>query len=198
MSRPDFRELRNRRRREGSRSNLLLQSEDFTTSWIIVRATATANTAVAPDGTTTADSINDDATGAQTHGIRQLYSFTGDTLTLSASFKASNKTWVAITLPDSAGVSRGVFFDLSNEVVGTIHANFIGAGMEASGNGWYRCWVTSTAPSGSDFTFYGGDSDGDNTFDGQSQEMFLVWGAQLSPDPYLIDYRKTTTAAILG
>lgn len=47
---------------EGSRINAILQSEDFTTTWVNTNTTDAANTAVSPDGNTTADTVT--ASGA--------------------------------------------------------------------------------------------------------------------------------------
>ena len=55
---------------EKVRTNIILQSQDFTTTWSTnASPTITANTTVAPDGTTTADTIA--ATGSGS-GVFQL------------------------------------------------------------------------------------------------------------------------------
>lgn len=47
---------------EPAATNLCRQSEDFTTTWTATAATVTANTAIAPSGLTTADTVTDSST----------------------------------------------------------------------------------------------------------------------------------------
>jgi len=53
---------------EGARTNVCLQSEDFSTTWTVIGTPIiTANSAAAPDGNTTADTIEDDDGAAFEH-----------------------------------------------------------------------------------------------------------------------------------
>lgn len=187
--------------------NLILQSEDLTTTWTNVRSTETANSAVAPDGTMTADSLNEDATEANSHGIRNPNLVWSGGNTISVYAKPSNRPWLAIDAPDANGTNRPVFFDITNGVVGSGHANFEDWGIEdarvtypQAPEGWYRCWVTTSSLSTDNVTFYAAEADTDHIFDGLSQESTILWGAQLEnvssqADQSPSEYIPTTTAA---
>ena len=66
----------------GTGTNLLLQSEDFTTTWTVVAVSRTANTTVAPNGTTTADTITA-SVGTNNHVIVQTITSNNFTRTVS-------------------------------------------------------------------------------------------------------------------
>ena len=71
-------------------------------SWTKTRATITANTTVAPDGTTTADTLTEDNTAASTHQILSGTAPVPSTANIDVSgticLKAGTRTWAAVQL----------------------------------------------------------------------------------------------------
>ena len=181
------------------RENVCLQSEDFSTTWTQVNASATFNQTVAPDGNDTADKLIDSgATGTGNVQFRQTISVADKTTyTFSIFAKADQLSWMYCTFI-VAGSNPSGYFDLSTGAVGTT-GNVSSSGIEAYGNGWYRCWFTftTTTESGSiGCRIYTADADADITCDLDGTSSIFVWGAQLerasSPSPYI----PTTTAAV--
>lgn len=180
---------------EAAGSNELTYSEALdNAAWVKVRTTITANATAAPDGATTADKVVEDtATGA--HHCNRSVSFTGGvTYTLSAFFKAEERTKGNIRLGNGAvGFNGGIAdcaFDLLAETA--IKGGFgLSAGITALAGGWFRVWITGTADStGSDnaaVLFLSNGTTGTYTGDGVSG--MYVWGAQLevgaAPSSYI-------------
>jgi hypothetical protein len=111
--------------------------------------------------------------------------------------KAGNKTWAELVVPIVA--QAWAYFDIGNGAVGSKGSGAATSGIEAWGNGWYRCWFTYTggAPSHS-HRILPADSDGDDTFSGDGATASIyVWGAQHEDDGYVVptSYIKTTTGA---
>jgi hypothetical protein len=198
-------------------ANLLLQSQTFdTASWTKLAATVTANTTVAPDDTSTADTIEAPVGGAGAPRVYQRPAITGSTTyTISSYFKASGTNFAFLSMR-TAGVDwAGAEFNLST---GTVTRNatsgnvaYVDADIRDAGNGWYRCIVTvtptDTVAAGVGFIFFG-PSDGTSAFAGGypsftnvGTETVFIWGAQLEPVTYQTTpstYVATTTAAYYG
>jgi hypothetical protein len=164
---------------EESRSNLVLQSEDFTTTWAATRATIGANSVVAPTGALTADRLID-TTDNNTHFVSQSVITTAVAMTFSVHAKASGRSFVYLSINDSGNVARTTFFNLSTGAVGTT-----GTGITASivpvGNGWYRCIVTvATAFAGSNPCAIGvASADNTASYAGNGFDGVAIWGAQV-------------------
>jgi hypothetical protein len=128
--------------------NLLVQSQDFTTTWVNVSATSTANTSTAPDGTTTADTLVED-TSTTIHVTSQTVAISG-TVTLSVFAKLGSGTrFLTIGLNRDATHSGSATFDLSlgtntqTQVNGGIYAS-PSATITAVAQSFYRCTFTVT------------------------------------------------------
>jgi hypothetical protein len=164
--------------------NLILQSNDLSTTWVNVRSTDSQGVGADPFGGAAANSLNEDGTAASTHYIQQTLSSGLDeksAVIFSAYLKASNRTWVALQTKTFNNTNTLTWFNLSAGTVGT--DNHDGSVIEDAGSGWYRCSVTvadmeagGTTPI---FYIYAAEGDNDNTYNGLSQESVLVYGAQL-------------------
>lgn len=179
---------------EPAATNLLVQSQDLTTSWTNDGTTDAGNTAAAPDGETTADTITDDNTNAR-HRIYLSPTITSDaTYTLSCYAKQALSPYVIVSIGTAGATDHFVSaaFDLSagtagDTAVGATSGTLVGSTITALANGWYRCTVTgsitrtdgrmkiATATSASP-TF---NNSGEETYQGASDRSVYIWGAQL-------------------
>ena len=156
-------------------TNLVTYSEDFSNAaWTKDNITVSANQAVAPDGTTTADLIYPSSTGyART--IYQNFNNADATYTVSCFVKAAGKNWVFIY---NAQGNAKAWFNLSTGAKGTADGTITDYGIVAYPNGWYRCWVR-TDNTTARYIFIG-PADGDNSTEATTSGTngIYVWGAQ--------------------
>jgi len=127
-------------------TNLILQSEDLSTTWTTTRATITANDTTAPDGLTTADKISDDGGSTGIGYVNQSFTFLNAHYVFSFYVKPDEFTSVIAYLVDTGGIvaQSNVTFDLSN---GTVSS---GRGyIQEAGDGWYRVAVEGVTAAGS-------------------------------------------------
>lgn len=160
--------------------NTFSYSEDFTNpAWVKNIVLVTGNTTIAPDGTTTADTLQNQGTGYITQSNIALSSLT---YTQSVYAKKNNNDWVAIYTSDQGANYAAAWFNLNTGVKGTVTAvgNFTSASstITSVGDGWYRCTITFTKPSSA-----ASDSaiivpTGDNTFSRTNGQNIYIWGAQ--------------------
>ena len=94
--------------------NLLLQSEDFTTSWSLDNVTSTANVTTDPNGTENADLLDDGTASSTQHWIYQSSSFSNSTTyTLSFYAKYQSRQYMAVNIYNGS-TSQYVYFDIQN------------------------------------------------------------------------------------
>ena len=160
--------------------NLFSYSEDFTNpAWTKSIVLVTGNTTTAPDGTNTADTIQNQGSGYLTQSNVALSS---GTYTQSIFVKKNNNDWVAIYTSDAGSNYAVAWFNLNTGIKGTVSAvgTFSSATstMTAEANGFYRCSITFTKP-----TTVNSDSalivpNADNTFTRTNGQNAYIWGAQ--------------------
>lgn len=183
-------------------TNRLTYSQEFDNAgWSKTRASITPNTAVAPDGTMTADALIEDSTAAQTHAMT-MASFTGpaaigDAITVSIYIKSAGRTGIRINLPTAiVSTSTSCSFDLTTGGV-TNAGSVLYSDMIPLPNGWWRCSMTAVATAAAgigNFIFYlmNGST---NSYDGDSVSGLYIWGAQIEFSAALGKYVPTTSAA---
>jgi hypothetical protein len=181
--------------------NLILQSQDFNTTWTKSGgATVTVDAIAAPDSTTTADKFNHVTAGTVTSG--QVAATPGYThaAIVSVYAKAGTKNWLAISCLANGSAIYHCYFDLSSGVVGAVGSQWTSSGIQNVGNGWYRCWaLTKAGIGGSGCILYMAEASGSVQM--TSPGDIYIWGAQAeqvttatTPSTYL----PTTTAAVHG
>jgi hypothetical protein len=156
-----------------ARRNLLTFPSAFdNAAWTKTNATVTANSSVAPDGTTTADLLVADTANAQ-HRVNFTTTVAAGTYTFSAYIKAGgyNFAWIRIG-------ANGGYVNLTNGDV-----TFVSVGYSliatAAGNGWYRIALTGAAALNDIVRINVLDSAAGTDFSGNGTSGILVWGAQL-------------------
>ena len=179
--------------------NLLTYSEQFdNAAWTKARSTVTANTAVAPDGATTADKLVIDTTATTNHNAGQNYSITsGVTYTWSIYAKASEID--QINLRFSAQFPAGnTYFDLTNVTATNIGA-VDNSSITSVGDGWYRCTFTQTANATGTATVqvFLAVSGSITISTANGTDGIYLWGAQLNVGA-LQPYYPTTVKNLLG
>jgi hypothetical protein len=171
---------------EKVRTNLLLQSNSFDTTWTTSSASVTGGQS-GYDGSSDAWLL--ESTGAS-GSLRQSIS---SSAVLSYSFyaKAGNVNYVRLRL-DAATEVNAWFLLSGSGSVGTL-TNGISSSIESVGGGWYRVSVNANATSLITIRVYpssidaGGNSSGNNVY---------IQDAQLETGDIATDYIATTTAAV--
>lgn len=163
----------------GTRRNLLTYPSAFdNAAWVVTTGGGvTANTGVAPNGTTTADVLFAGSTGSF-RGVYQVFTAANVAYTASVYAKASGKP--SIGFVDYNGSGRAVQFDLTNGTISSAAVAGYTASIETIGNGWYRCSITATPAAGTRYVqVFIGDTGTSTTVTASGLDGVLLWGAQL-------------------
>ena len=176
---------------EKVRTNSILQSEAFNTTWSVVTMSVTANTTANPlNGGLTADTITLGAGTIQKY-IEQGIVLSGN-FTASVYLKAGTQQFIQFLLGTDATPFAN--FDLVN---GTASATGSTATIVSAGSGWYRCSMSFTSTIGTNVIMLGIDSLGATRFlPTASTGNFITFGYQLETGDIATPYIPTTTAAV--
>jgi hypothetical protein len=122
--------------------NLLTFTQQFdNAAWGKTATTITANSTVAPDGTSTADTLVADGT-SNVHIVSAGGSGSATGKTFSIYAKAGTNSFLQVYFTTDG--SPWANFDLSNGTVGSVGTT-VTASITAAGDGWYRCVVATTS-----------------------------------------------------
>jgi hypothetical protein len=175
---------------EKGRENLLLQSNQFDTTWFNNGTTETSGQ-TGYDGSSNAWLLEKTVAGGS---IRQSIVFNG-VGTYSVYAKAGTKDWLRLVVLGSPS-NRARYFDLANGTTGSsVYSTEIDSTITSVGGGWYRCTIT-TSISITEVRIYPADGDGINT---ATSGNIYIQDAQLEQGLVATDYIETgATTATAG
>jgi hypothetical protein len=174
---------------EKGRENLLLQSNQFDTTWTLTSSITLTSGQSGYDGTSDAWLLERTSTGGQR--VAQAISQSG-VQTFSVYAKANVGDWLYMRCNTSGSPVEG-YFDLSNGVLGAYGLGTrIDAQIENVGNGWYRCSMTFSETI-TEARLY--PVDGNGSVFGTNESIYIQ-DAQLEAGLVATDYIETgaTTA----
>ena len=181
---------------EEARTNLLVQSENFGTTWTATGLLAfgsgsTLNALAAPDGQTTADLITENTSSSQ-HNVTQTSTTTGaKRFSVFAKQGPGARLLRLIDFNATDGALAETYFNLST---GTVVS---GPGaIQAFPNGWYRCSIQSTTTVTSTYFISIATSASAFTYTGDGTSGIYLWGAQLEAGAFPTSYIPTTSATV--
>jgi hypothetical protein len=190
-----------------SRANLLLQSQTLQTSWtrnavLAFGSGSVVDSVVAPDGTTTAETVTEDNTTAQHYLSQTIVKAAASTAyTLSFYAKKKDRQWIYLQGVDGGNFAR-CYYNLNTGVIGT--ASTGGAGFSLNGqtissvgNGWYRCTLSFTTTATTNLVLYVAMTTADATasYAGDNTSGVYLWGAQLETGSSATSYIPTVAAS---
>jgi hypothetical protein len=181
---------------EEARTNICVQSEDFSTTWTAAQCTVSTNAATAPDGTVTSDKIVEDGTN-NFHGVYQTFSTSiGVAYTTSVYAKAGERNWLYMT--EGNNVTASAYFDLSTGTLGTVSGTGSPSGsIKDVGNGWYRCCLTFTPIStSSNIQARAATNGSTQSYAGDSASGIYVWGGQVEAGAFPTSYIPTVASSV--
>jgi hypothetical protein len=178
---------------EEQRTNLLTYSQDFSNAaWSKSSVTVTADTTVAPDGTTTADTLTTSTTAGFTW---QVVGFTGDGDKVFSCFvKAGTAATSVVQIRDATvTANRGYFIITWTAGVPSVAPLTTGTvlGVDAFGNGWYRLRLLATgvvAANSNQYRFLPDTTAGTGTV--------IAWGAQAENAAFATSYIPTVASQV--
>lgn len=187
---------------EESRENIVLQSEDTETTWSKdVGLTTSSNSAVAPDGATTADTIID-GNAAGVARLRQTVAIPLDTTTYCISLFIKKDTdearFPAVFLIYGAALGAISINTATGEVVEANGFTVLNSGSIDHGDYW-RVWFTKANDSNASALVDIRPAQS-LTIDGAADNSVLgsivIWGMMLEAGLFPSSYTKTTTVAV--
>lgn len=166
---------------EKGRENLLLQSNQFDTTWALTNTSVTS-AQNGYDGSSNAWQITASATSSSF--VRQFVNVTSQVSTLSVYAKAGNVDWIYL---NCVGVTA--YYDLTNGVIGTTTGggNLIDTKIVSVGNGWWRISITGLGIEQQRIYV----ANGNLGFDTAIGEYIYIQDAQLEAGLVATDYIET-------
>ena len=190
---------------EEARTNSILQSEDFATTWIAISATVTADAIVAPSGATTGDKmIVNSGVSSGNSSLRQDVTKAASAIALTLSmFAKKDEADTLRMLPRDAAASANnvdARFNLNDGTVISVTAagtfTNASAAIQNVGNGWYRCSVTFTSGTETSIRSQVFQLKSGANFTGNGTDGIYIWGYQFEAGAFPTSYIPTTTIAL--
>jgi hypothetical protein len=188
---------------EKQSTNLLTYSEQFDNAgWTKSNTSITANQAISPDGTQSADkSTIDTSTTYHDSGIQSFTTTIGQVYTFTLFAKKGTGIEAFYYYSPDGGLAAK--FNLNNGAyIGHApsdgYSAFTSYGSENLGNGWYRFYATYTATLTSGTMVIGISTNTNNSITpiaGNGTDFLYLWGAQAELSSYPTSYIPTTSAS---
>ena len=181
---------------EKGRENLILQSNQFDTTWSLSNTSVTSGQS-GYDGSNDAWKINETANLAE-HQLKQSKTLSG-VHTLSIYAKAAERDIILFRMNLSNSWTNVVFNLTSGSVVST--GGFVTAKITSAGNGWYRCEAVFTNLTGSTVQYQLGLNDTTFSYLGEAGKGIYIQDTQLeiglAATPYIETGATSAQAGIL-
>jgi hypothetical protein len=181
---------------EEGRTNIVTNSNVFTSGWTYQNMTVTGDTVVAPDGTLTADKAILTAVNNY-HSLYQAITYaSGSTYTYSIYAKAGELTQLVLSIDTGFNATgANAVFNLSTGVV-TSSSAITTATITSVGNGWYRCAISAPCTgSGATLTYIVPTNSGGAPELGNAWNGLYLWGIQIEVGAFATSYIATTSAS---
>ena len=149
---------------EKGRENLLLQSNQFDTTWTLNDASVTSGQS-GYDGSSDAWLLT--KTGSYGQLQQSLSAFSG-VHTFSVYIKAGDSNWARVRV--GSAPKNSSFFDLQNGVIGASGTTPIDSNIENIGGGWYRCSITTNISASIVYVY---PAEGDGLVSGTSGSIYI-------------------------
>jgi hypothetical protein len=174
---------------EKVRTNLILQSNTFSTTWINTGSSDTGGQS-GYDGTNNAWLLQSTIASGEAY-LRQTISTSG-LKTFSIYAKAGTANFLGVYVNATSGTDPFAYFNLSTGAVGTTSATAT-ASIVSVGSGWYRCSVAYDATI-ANIDVYVTTADG--SFLSTTGNNIVIQASQLEEGDIATDYIATTTTAV--
>jgi len=193
---------------EEARTNLCLQSEDFSTTWVdsgVSPVGISTNTTVAPDGNTTADTLTDDS-ALNWEALKQTFTVANDSTAWTATAyikKDSDETrFPELQIKTTGGTLQRVNVSLNTKTGAILERASTGTtvvSVQDAGDYW-RLRVTvynnTTGNVTLEVELFPAAGITLGTITATATGSIIVWGLALENAAFPTSYIKTTTAAV--